>query len=201
MLSMHTLTADQRTSIAGELERTHSALLNAARGLTSTQFTWKPAPDRWSVAETLEHVGLVEGLFQGRLTRMSATEASGETAERLAGKSEAVVRAGRNRETKRNAPPPAQPQGVFTTFEAFEAHFTPLRRWSITFVQTTDAPLHGVTEVHGALGELSGHQWLCLLAAHCERHIAQAHEVRATAGFPPGDAPQSGNPSTETSPS
>jgi hypothetical protein len=118
---------------------------------------------------------------------MSAAEPSGEAAERLAGKSEAVVRAGRNRETKRNAPTPAQPQGVFATFGAFEAHFTPLRQRSIAFVQTTDAPLHAVTEVHPALGELSGHQWLCLLAAHCERHTAQAHEVRATADFPLGD--------------
>lgn len=187
MLSMHTLTADQRAALIGELERSHIALLNAARGLTSTQFIWKPAPDRWSVAETLEHVALVEGLFQGRLNRMSSAEPSGEAAERLAGKSEAVVQAGRNREIKRSAPGPAQPQGVFTTFEAFEAHFTPLRQRSITFVQTTDAPLHAVTEVHGALGELSGHQWLCLLAAHCERHTAQAHEVRATPGFPASD--------------
>jgi hypothetical protein len=186
MLSMHTLTADQRSALAAELERTHAALLHAARGLTSTQFTWKPAPDRWSVAETLEHVALVEGLFQGRLNRMSAAEASDEVAQRVAGRSEAVARAGRNRETKRNAPTPSQPKGVFTTFEAFEAHFTPLRLWSISFVQTSQAPLHAVTEVHPALGELSGHQWLCLLSAHCERHTEQAHEVRVTPGFPPG---------------
>jgi DinB superfamily len=187
MLSMHTLTADQRTALSEELERTQAALLNAARGLTSAQFTWKPSPDRWSVAETLEHIALVEGLFQGRLNRMSAAEASGEAAERVAGRSESVARAGRNRGTKRNAPTPAQPKGVFTTFEAFQIHFTPLRQRSIAFVQTTAAPLHAVTEVHPALGELSGHQWLCLLAAHCERHTEQAHEVRATPGFPQSD--------------
>jgi hypothetical protein len=185
MLSMHTLTADQRTAITGELERSHAALLNAARGLTSIQFTWKPAPDRWSVAETLEHIALVESLFQGRLNRMSAAEPSTEAAERVAGRSETIAQAGRNRATKRNAPSPALPQGAFTTFEAFEIHFTPLRQRSISFVQTTDAPLHALTEAHAALGELSGYQWLRLLAAHCERHIEQAHEVRATPGFPP----------------
>ena len=139
MLSMHTLTADQRKTIMAELERSHAALLNAARGLTSAQFTWKPAPDRWSVAETLEHIALVEGLFQGRLNRMSAAEASPaayeEAAERVAGKAETVAQAGRNRTIRRNAPPAAQPQGKFTTFELFDAHFTPLRRQSILFVR------------------------------------------------------------------
>lgn len=154
MLSMHTLTLDERTAITGDLERSHASLLNAARGLTSAQFTWKPAPDRWSVAEILEHVALVEGLFQGRLSRMSAATASDEAAERVAGKVETIVRAGRSRESKRLAPPPAQPQGAFTTFEAFESHFTPLRHRSGHFVQTTTAPLHALTDVHGALGEL-----------------------------------------------
>ena len=184
---MHTLTAEQRKAITEELERSRATLLSAARGLSSAQFTWKPAPDRWSVAETLEHVALVEGLMQGRLNRMSGAEASDEAAERVRPKSETLVQVVRNRQTKRNAPGPAQPQGAFTTFEAFEEHFIPLRQISISFVQTTDAPLHAVTQVHPALGELSGHQWLCLLSAHCDRHTEQAHEVRATPGFPSGE--------------
>lgn len=184
MPSMHTLTPDQRTALATELERSHAALLDAARGLTSSQFTWKPAPERWSVAETLEHIALVETLFQGRLNRMSAADPSTEAAERVASRTETIAQAGRNRATKRNAPSPAQPQGVFTTFETFELHFTPLRQRSVAFVQTTDAPLHALTEAHPALGELSGYQWLRLLSAHCDRHTEQAHEVRATPGFP-----------------
>lgn len=181
---MYTLTPEQRDAIVRELERSQNALLGAARGLTPAQLTWKSSPERWSIAENLEHVALAEVLFQGRLDRMSEAEPSAETVQRVAGKEEATISAGRDRHTKRMARGPALPNGNITSFEAFEAHFTPLRQQSIAFVQSTNAPLHAVTEVHHALGELSGHQWLCLLSAHCERHAAQAQEVRATPGFP-----------------
>lgn len=185
---MHTLTEQERQAAIAALERSRDLLLEAGRGLTPAQFTWKPAPESWSVAETMEHVALVEGLFQGRLNRMSGSEAlanaSGETAERLAGREEFIEKAARSRENKRQAPPPALPQGAFTEFAAFEAHFASLRGQSIDFVRKTQAPLHGVFETHPALGDLTGHQWLCLMSAHSERHADQAREVRATAGFP-----------------
>ena len=124
---MYTLTPEQREAIVPELERSQDALWGAARGLTPAQLTWKPSSERWTIAENLEHVALAEVLFQARLYRMSESEPSAETAQRVAGKEEATISAGRDRRTKRTAREAALPNGTFTTFEAFEARFTPCR--------------------------------------------------------------------------
>jgi hypothetical protein len=184
---MSKLTDEQRAALTDELNRTHRILIEAGEGLTTSQWTWKAAPDRWSVAECLEHVALVEQLFTARLTRMATEPTDSEAAARVTGREELARQVGRSRETKRTAPEAARPSGRFASLDEFNAHFKPLRAGVIEFVQTCDAPLHEAVQAHPALGELSGHQWLILLNAHCERHAAQAREVRATPGFPPSD--------------
>ena len=42
------------------LEQTRDGVVAAVKGLSSEQMKFKPAPDRWSVAETLEHIALAE---------------------------------------------------------------------------------------------------------------------------------------------
>jgi hypothetical protein len=185
MATMHTLTHDQRSALVVELERSQQLLLDAGRGLTPAQLAWKPAPDAWSIAECLEHVGVVEKLLGGRLQRMAAAEPV--TDARLM-EDARVVNGGRSRENKRQAPEMAKPKGgTFTTLEEFETHFTPLRAQTIEFVRMTEAPLHALVEPHPAMGDLSGHQWLLFLSAHCERHAEQAREVRSAPNFPPSD--------------
>jgi hypothetical protein len=186
---MSTLTAEQRAALEAELERSRQVLMDAGRGLTATQWTWKPAPDRWSVAECLEHVAIVETLLSGRLARMVAAQADADAAARVAGREEVAQKAGASRETKRQAPEMARPSARFSSLEEFDAHFTPLRVQTIEFVRTSDAPLHALVEQHPAIGELSAHQWLWFLSSHCERHAAQAQEVRADPAFPPSDVP------------
>jgi multidrug efflux pump subunit AcrA (membrane-fusion protein) len=42
------------------LQQTQSALVGATKGLSEAQWKFKPAPDRWSVAENLDHIVLVQ---------------------------------------------------------------------------------------------------------------------------------------------
>ncbi len=184
---MSTLTAEQRAALEADLERSRQVLIEAGRGLTASQWTWKPAPDRWSVAECLEHVAIVETLLSGRLNRMVGAQVDEEAAARVVGREAAAQKAGTSREAKRQAPEMARPAARFGSVEEFDAHFTPLRVQTIEFVRTSDAPLHALVEAHPAIGELSAHQWLWFLSAHCERHAEQAKEVRADPAFPPSD--------------
>ena len=181
---MSLLTSQQREALVQELQRSRQALMDAGTGLSPAQWNWKAAPDRWSVAECLDHVALVEKMLAGRMERIAAAVPDAEAGARVAGREEVVVKGGRSRENKRQAPDMARPTARFASLAEFEQHFAPLRQANIDFVKSTQAPLHALIEPHPALGEMSGHQWLWFLSAHCERHAAQAREVRETEGFP-----------------
>jgi len=46
-----------------QLESTPEILRLLMQGITAQQTVWKPAPDRWSLAEILEHLSHVEGHY------------------------------------------------------------------------------------------------------------------------------------------
>jgi hypothetical protein len=55
----------------GTLEATPEILRGLLASVTEEQTSWKPAPDRWSIAEILEHMSHVEGHgFRARAERM-----------------------------------------------------------------------------------------------------------------------------------
>ena len=59
----------------GTLEATPEILRGLLASVTEEQTVWKPAPDRWSIAEVLEHLSHVEGHgFRLRAERMVKEE-------------------------------------------------------------------------------------------------------------------------------
>src|SRR2546422_9618918 len=59
--------ADRERSVK-YLQQTRDGVVAATKGLSEAQMKFKPAPDRWSVAETLEHIALAEGLILQNIT-------------------------------------------------------------------------------------------------------------------------------------
>src|SRR6476620_11348206 len=49
------------------LEGTRQGVQDATAGLSEAQWNFKPAPDRWSVAEVTEHIAAAEDLLMQRL--------------------------------------------------------------------------------------------------------------------------------------
>src|ERR1700756_5834342 len=47
------------------LESTKKGVLDATRGLSDAQWNFKPAPDRWSVAQVMEHLAAAEDMIRG----------------------------------------------------------------------------------------------------------------------------------------
>jgi len=54
--------------------RGHCALGKDAEGVSVETFTWKPAPDRWSIAEVLKHLLGIDGVYTARAQRMLIEE-------------------------------------------------------------------------------------------------------------------------------
>ena len=62
------LTAAEREKAVKYLEQTRDGVIAATHGLSEAQMKFKPAPDRWSVAETLEHIAVAEDYLLGNVT-------------------------------------------------------------------------------------------------------------------------------------
>src|SRR5882757_4587051 len=56
--------ADKDRALA-YLESTKKGVLDATKGLSDAQWNFKPAPDRWSVAEVMEHLAAAEDMLRG----------------------------------------------------------------------------------------------------------------------------------------
>ena len=164
------------------LDQTRDGVVVAVKGLSEAQLKFKPAPDRWSVAETLEHIALAEDfLFQnvtGKIMKAPAGAADRDTA-----KIDAMVLAMvPDRSQKRQAPGPLVPTGRWTPSETLD-HFLHSRARTIAFLQSTPDLREHVAD--SPLGQpMDAYEWLLFISAHSERHTKQILEVKADPNFP-----------------
>ena len=60
------ITTEERESAIKYLKDTQKDFLAAIDGVSDAQWKFKAAPDRWSIAETAEHIAIAEDLIWGR---------------------------------------------------------------------------------------------------------------------------------------
>src|SRR6202165_2307947 len=115
-----TLTQADKEKAATYLDETRDGLVAATKGLSEAQMKFKPAPDRWSVAETLEHIVLVEDSLLENVTDKVMKSPPG-AADRDTAKIDAMVLAMiPDRSHKAQAPPPVTPTGRWTPADRLE---------------------------------------------------------------------------------
>ena len=174
------MTPAERERVLVYLRETQENLLRSTRSLSPTQLQYKPAPDRWSVAECLEHIAFTEGLVLNNIN--NALERPADSAVSGMGDN-GLVQLVADRSNRIKAPEPIAPAGRWSHDQVL-GEFESARKRSVDFVATTSAPLRQYGFPHPMLGTLDCYQWLLLVGAHGERHRAQAEEVIADAGFP-----------------
>ncbi|HUJ30912.1 MAG TPA: DinB family protein [Candidatus Acidoferrum sp.] len=174
------MTPAERERAMTLLDETHQRLLGTTRGLTQAQWHFKPAPDRWSVAEIVEHIAFVEG---GILKGIQKALPKEPTSVKPFMADDAFVERIVGRVDRAKAPDVVAPSGRWR-LEELIPEFEAARRRSIEFAKTTSAPLRQHSYPHPFLGELDCYEWLLVIPSHCERHRRQAEEVMAAPDFP-----------------
>lgn len=179
------LTDSDRDAAVKYMEETRDAFLTSLDGLSDAQYRFKPAPDRWSVAEVAEHIAVSENMLFGMINeKMLKTPAPPEMISQINRDDGRLRTLVTDRTTKRHAPEMLQPAGRFPTADAVKQAFSQSRGKTVEFVKTTQLNLRSYASPHPALGPLDGYQWMIVLAAHTARHTAQIHEVKADPRFP-----------------
>ena len=183
MAFAQSLTAADREKAVKYLEQTREGVVAATKGLSDAQMKFKPAPDRWSVAETLEHIALAEDFLFENVTQKIMKAPAGPP-DRDTTKMDAMILAALpDRSQKRQAPGPLVPSGRWTPAETL-AHFEQSRAKTIKFLQSTPDLREHVSSDNPFQQPMDAYDWMLFIAGHSERHTKQIAEVKADPNFP-----------------
>jgi hypothetical protein len=174
------MTPAEREHAVVYLEETREEYGRIAKSLSQAQFHHKPAADEWSVAEALEHIIIVESRVTDRLEKLVQQPPSGAKSTM---EDETLIRTAAVRTTKIKGPEIAMPTGRWP-YDSLLEEFHTVRGRTLDFARGTKADLRRYTSPHPVFGDLDSYQWLLLIPAHCQRHLAQAREVMGSPDFP-----------------
>jgi DinB superfamily len=172
------------------LEQTRDAVTAATAGLSEAQWSFKPADDRWSIAEIVEHMVLTQELILGPVRQQLAAAPAPSADHDARAVDEVVVAKLPDRSKKFQAPEPLKPTGTWSESAALERFRKNCARL-IEYLESTpdlrqhilDAPpLAAISG--GQYKAMDGYEWLLGVAGHTERHTKQLLEVKADPHFP-----------------
>lgn len=180
-----TLTQQERDFAIKQFQSTGENFLKSIAGLSQKQWTFKPAPDRWSIAEVAEHITVSESTLGGLVRqRLMQSPAAPEKREQVKGKDELILQRVPDRSHKAQAPEMLRPTGRWATEADLVKAFEDARKVNIDYIRTTNDDLRDHFFDHPTIGTLDGYQWILLIAMHSERHTKQIEEVKADPNFP-----------------
>ncbi len=176
------LTESEKKEGVEQLNRTRAGVVEATKGLSEAQWNFKPGPERWSVAEVLEHIVLVEDFLLENTSQKVMQAPAGKADRDYKSTDKMVLSAIADRTQKAQAPEPVIPKGRWSPRESLD-HFLKSREKTIAFLTSTPGLREHVTD--SPLGQpLDAYQWLLFISAHSERHTKQILEVRGDPNFP-----------------
>ena len=179
------MTAEEREAALKLFQNTQDNFLKSIAGLSEQQWKFKPAPDRWSVAEVAEHITVSETTIMGLIQHpLMQSPAAPEKRELVKGKDQLILEKVPDRSHKAQAPEMLRPTGRWATEADLTKAFEDARKANMDYVRTTNDDLRDHFFAHPVFGPLDGYQWLLLLATHSGRHTAQIMEVKADPNFP-----------------
>ena len=164
------------------LESTKKNVVEATKGLSEAQWNFKPAQDRWSVAQVMEHIAAAEDFLRDVTKDKVMTSPAGESGRDVKKTDEAVLAMVPDRTHKAQAPEPLVPSNRFGSPDGSLKHFAESRSATEDFLKSTAGLRDHVMD--SPLGKLDGYEFVLFIAAHSERHTKQINEVKADPNFP-----------------
>src|SRR5258706_2530645 len=114
------MTAEERTKVLSWLAESRKEFLAAIDGVSEKQWTWKSAPERWSIGEVAEHVVLAEASQFANVKKALASPANEKWEAETNGKTERLEAILAPRLGRVQAPEPIVPKGGMTHAQVVE---------------------------------------------------------------------------------
>jgi uncharacterized damage-inducible protein DinB len=176
MMTMHSRTRE----LLEHLQQSRAALRAAVDAVPAALREKEPAPDRWSIAQVLEHLLQVESGITVMLNR-GLRQLQREGLKPASDDSPVLPTIDRDRlldrEKKLTAPESAQPKKQLTCDQALQALADSRGGLEEALRAGDGCDVDGVHWAHPFLGDLRFHQWVAFVGFHEQRH---ADQVAAT---------------------
>lgn len=170
------------TELLRHLDAQHERLRTAVESIPREHRERKPNPERWSVAEVIEHLSIVEArigrVFDAKLAEARATGAIHEERDNAPVVGTIDMDRVLDRSRRITAAEAVLPSGTLdaeAAWAALERARTALR----DSVRAADGlALSEIVQPHPVLGPINLYQWIAFAGAHEARHAAQVMELR-----------------------
>ncbi|SKA39808.1 DinB superfamily protein [Chitinophaga eiseniae] len=180
----HPVKHEDKTLLIQQLKDSKDQLLKDVAGLTDAQLEFKPAPDRWSIIDCVEHLTIIEQLMMDAEKKLVTQPANPQRKKDLKFTDEKLLQMIEDRSQKQQTPPFGMPKHNYAApADAINA-FVAQRNQLIDYVTNTNDQLREHITDDPNLGTVDAYQLLLFNAAHTRRHIRQIDEVKADPGFP-----------------
>lgn len=165
------------------LDRERAAFLAQVHRVPGARQAQRPEPERWSVAEIVEHVARIDTGVAKLIAMMGAGPPSA-TPEQLAEGRLTPEKAARvrSREERIVAPERVRPTGKLSPEEALAQLAQARATVRAAFLAADPAVLDGAVYPHPIIGLLTLRSWVELLGHHDARHAQQVAELAEALG-------------------
>ena len=180
------MTKEERDKVIKILLDSQKELMDMIENLTDEQWNFRPAPFKWTIGQTAEHIALGEGLLFQAVERALAAPANPEWETKTANKLQRIEGPMAGRSGRAKSPDPIQPIGKNMTRAEIMTLLKESRAKTMKFARETNADLKSHTLDHPfpIFGTLNAYQWLIYVPGHNLRHNKQIAEIKANPNFP-----------------
>ncbi len=164
-------------SILDCMAKAQTGLLCAADSVPAEEWTIRPAEGRWSAAELIAHLMMVERAVIGKADRVAQKPPRRVSLLKRIHIPMALVE---SRWIRRKSPVPVAPE-MLRDKEEMLAELRTVRERSLAFLEETRSRnLDEYCWAHPALGTLNAYEWMQFIASHEVRHTKQMREIAAS---------------------
>lgn len=177
-------TAEDKAFLLDYFKETSDNLLKSLKGLTRAQLQFKPAADRWSVGQCVEHIVLTEEMLLGMVDKLMQEPANPERKDEVKAADQDIIDGMVDRSQTAQASDELQPEGTYSSESAAVKAFTERRAKTIEYIENASVEDLRNHVTDSPFGAVDAYQFLLFISAHAARHTAQLEEVKADPGFP-----------------
>jgi hypothetical protein len=175
---------EERQLVLAQLASSETQLLELVDGLTPEQWIFRESPERWSIAEILEHLVVFEKFINEVIAKVMAAPAEPEKKAFAAQKEPLVLGLANSRSTRFKARELVLPTGRWANTAELIAELRRCRAQTVAFAAETEADLRDHFFPHIVFGDLDCCQWLVVIGQHTARHALQIEEIQANPAYP-----------------
>jgi hypothetical protein len=172
------MTAPDREHLIAHMEMTGSWLIDEVGHLTATQLNFRMAPDRWTIAEVVEHLVIAEPIYWRDFR--AAMDKAPEKMVKQATDAD-ILWYGIDRTRHEKTEPRKDPKGKPVDVPQGLEQFRKLHATMLDYARETSDDLRGHAFPDWGV---DAYQCLLMISTHAQRHILQIREIKASSGFP-----------------